>query len=147
MSYRMPYPFEEGKHYEVDEKTGCWNWIRYRHRSGYGVLRSGVRAHRLSYESYHDIVIPKGLYCCHRCDNPSCVNPDHLFLGTQLDNVRDMMNKGRANHPEKFTTTALMLYGRLNPGWTYSQAAEFFGVHKQTVFRRVKNNRQVDFGR
>lgn len=69
-------------------------------RKGYGkVSLNGERqAHRASYkETYGEI--PKGLYVCHRCDVRDCIEPTHLFLGTQADNMKDMVGKGRSNHP------------------------------------------------
>jgi HNH endonuclease len=77
------------------EIDGCWVWIRGRSQFGYGYLRIGNRivgAHRASYEAFIE-PIPSGLRVCHKCDNPSCINPDHLFLGTSGDNLNDWMVK------------------------------------------------------
>jgi hypothetical protein len=84
---------------KVAKGDGCWNWIGRRNALGYGFLkalngRRQVRAHRISWE-LHFGPIPDGLAVLHRCDNPPCVRPDHLFLGTQTDNMRDMWTKGR----------------------------------------------------
>lgn len=77
----------------------CWEWIAGRVSAGYGSLtyqQTFVAAHRLSW-FIHNGVIPPRLWVLHECDNPPCVRPSHLFLGTRLDNVLDMIRKGRAN--------------------------------------------------
>ena len=84
--------------FDVDDVTGCWVWNAGRASFGYGALKSNqkrIRAHRFSYErSFGEI--PKGMIVRHSCDNPPCVNPAHLELGTMRDNTRDMMKRGRA---------------------------------------------------
>lgn len=91
--YRNAYP---------EPNTGCWIWGASCNEFGYGVARfniNGIKfhlAHRFSY--YHHLgVFDQKLSVCHLCDNPSCVNPDHLFLGTHEDNMRDMHKKGRSS--------------------------------------------------
>lgn len=76
-----------------DPNSGCWLWDGYVNRGGYGRFGEGY-AHRYSYEKLVG-VIPPGLFVLHKCDVPSCVNPNHLWLGTQADNLADMRNKGR----------------------------------------------------
>ena len=84
---------------KVRKTDQCWEWIGAKARTGYGffgVKRKMKYAHRVSYAIAKD-KDPGRLFCCHKCDNTSCVNPDHLFLGTHQDNMRDMKTKGRSN--------------------------------------------------
>lgn len=84
--YSMPEP-----------NSGCWLWMGTVNPRGYGILlidNVPYRIHRLQWERFNG-VIPKGLFICHKCDTPSCINPDHLFMGTHNDNMRDGVNKGR----------------------------------------------------
>lgn len=81
------------------KQDGCWEWRGRKDKNGYGMLSSKkrpytLRAPRISWE-LHIGPIPNGLWVLHKCDNPSCSNPEHLFLGTPLDNVTDMIQKGR----------------------------------------------------
>ena len=85
-------------------KNGCWNWIAGTNYSGYGTFyctingkRTNHAAHRYSYFLYN-AKLPKDMFVCHKCDNPLCVNPDHLFLGTHQDNMQDMFEKGRCRN-------------------------------------------------
>lgn len=83
---------------KVRKTDGCWLWTGTTIRGGYGMIRFPVRdsitAHRASW-LIHRGEIPDGLFVLHKCDNPPCVNPEHLFLGTHQDNMRDMVAKGR----------------------------------------------------
>jgi hypothetical protein len=77
---------------------GCWEWTAFLTKKGYGTFHSGLKcgeyAHRFSKMLFHGEFDYK-LLVCHKCDNPKCVNPEHLFSGTCLDNIRDMFSKGR----------------------------------------------------
>lgn len=80
-----------------EPNSGCWIWTGATIPQGYGCLRrfkKTLKAHRVSFELFKG-KISSGLHVCHRCDNPSCVNPEHLFLGTNVDNMNDKKAKGR----------------------------------------------------
>jgi hypothetical protein len=113
------------KNYTPVPESGCWLWLGSLNLKGYGRLmikKKSVLAHRFSWE-HHNGPISKGLLVCHKCDTPSCVNPDHLFIGTHADNLRDMRNKGRWKRktpvkvtPKCPTTGKFIRHGRREDG-------------------------------
>jgi hypothetical protein len=94
--------------YKKDEKTCCWIW-QGKSRSGasklYGRIKvdgKSMPAHRFSWEIHNEQKTPSGMFVLHRCDNPECVNPDHLFLGTHQDNMDDKVSKNRQAKGDSF---------------------------------------------
>lgn len=128
----------------VRKSDGCWLWQSGKDIDGYGAfqaIQDGVvykRAHRYSFALHYKHHPPKGLVVCHTCDTPACVRPDHLFLGTDAENMADKMAKGRhrvlfgAEQPRAILTEeqAKAILGDARP---YSQIAADYGVHAQTI--------------
>lgn len=125
-----------------DSATGCLIWQRARSGRGYGMIwvNGAMRcATRVTWELIHG-PIPSGQFVCHRCDNPPCVNPDHLFLGANADNVQDMLRKGR--FVSRLDPSAIREIRRLAAlGENYGQIARKFCIHLSTVGRIVKHQR------
>ncbi len=138
--------------YRANPVTGCWEWTAARNDCGYGRFSvSGGRtvpAHRFSYEMSRGR-IPDGLIVCHHCDNPPCVNPDHLFLGTHADNFADAVRKGRhlpPPHPQGFrhprTKVSAEIVNRIRALYAEGAGSQrilgrSFGLSQRTVARIV----------
>ena len=137
---------------KVDRSGECWEWTAYRQPFGHGLLGRGGRgngmalAHRVSWELHYGSV-PEGMNVCHRCDNPACVRPEHLFLGSQADNLADMRQKGRAKgaprgheHPKsKLTEEQARLVLRSHE--TNKDLAARFGVAPNSIrYIRIGRN-------
>lgn len=125
----------------VVDARGCFNWKGWKCKKGYGtVVVNGKmkKAHRVSYAVFRR-EIPDGLFVCHKCDNPSCINPAHLFLGTQLDNMRDCKAKGRNPFGETVARHRLTeeqvkdIRRRDWLGETHSSIAKLYGVGRPHV--------------
>jgi DNA-binding transcriptional regulator YiaG len=95
--------------YAIPEpNSGCYLWTKYVGRWGYGAVKrngSVQLAHRVAWELRHGPP-PQDMFVCHKCDVPSCVNPDHLFLGTALDNAADRNSKGRQSRGDRHSAAA-----------------------------------------
>ena len=130
---------------DKDTKTGCWEWTASTNGVGYGQIGKWVghkkwtmaSAHRVSYELYKGSI--GDFYVLHTCDNTKCVNPEHLFLGTAKDNMRDKISKGR--HPKKYNVLSQEIANliRKEKG-TQKQIAEKFGISVPHV-SNIKNNK------
>ena len=127
----------------------CWYWVGYRDHLGYGRFNGELesKAHRASWRIFVG-EIPDGMNVLHRCDVRCCVNPDHLFLGSQSDNVRDMVAKGRNRCSPQFgehnpmavlsvDSVNNMRRRRTESGDSYKRIAQDFGVSTMTAFRAI----------
>ncbi len=115
---------------------GCWFWTASRKPNGYGHFAKSSKkpsyAHRVSYE-LHNGQIPSGLCVLHSCDNPACVNPAHLFLGTQAENIADMISKGRNVDRRRLSEDQVRAIRRLAGAMTHANIAALFGVGRSNV--------------
>jgi hypothetical protein len=134
--------YEERFHtkYEIDNATGCWNWTDYKDRGGYGEMKfngTGWKAHRVSV--LLDGRDPEGQCVLHACDNPKCVNPNHLRLGTQKENIDDMVKRDRQTkgsnvHCAKLTEADIpVIRDLLSQGVSQKDIAKQFGVSATTI--------------
>lgn len=140
-------------HVITNKLSGCLEWQGTKY-NGYGRITIGSRkdgtrrtisAHRLSYILSYGY-IPKGMEVCHKCDNPSCINPEHLFLGTRQDNINDREHKGRniifvgEEQPKaKLTKKAVKdaRWERAYKGTSFSKLAKKYGVNKKTMINAI----------
>lgn len=143
---RPPEPVEDRFWRFVQKTPGCWLWTGSKNKQGYGHIKvckngkeANVRAHRLSWV-IHCGAITNGLNVLHHCDNPPCIRPDHLFLGTALDNAQDKVQKGRGMRHEqhtsaKLTITQVFEIRRLYQefGTTQDRLARRYGVSQSLV--------------
>jgi hypothetical protein len=124
----------------------CWEWQWGRTKAGYGTVwdndaKELLLAHRVSYRFYKGD-ITNNLHVLHRCDNPPCCNPSHLFLGTPKDNREDAFSKGRATIIGRKLTdeqAALIRY-HFDSGVPQSKLANYFNVSPTTIFDIVRGN-------
>lgn len=123
----------------VNKTQGCWIWTGGKDSAGYGqisVRRKKERTHRLAWLLTLGR-IPKGMFVCHKCDNPSCVNPAHLFLGSNRDNMEDKIRKKRHVFGERTPNSKLTVgdvrFIRSCKSMTHVEMAKIFGVCSQTI--------------
>jgi len=116
----------------------CWEWLRGKLQSGYGQFWDGshmVKAHRYSW-SLHNGEIPEGMDVLHRCGNRGCVNPNHLYIGNDCDNMRDMIEAGRGpNRSKLYDEDVQVIRGLIDIGIKLGLIAEMFRVNKRTISR------------
>lgn len=137
---RATKSFEERleRHIERLPESGCWIWMGAILKNGYGKVRDAemksVLAHRASYSHYKGNLL-KDKYVCHTCDIPSCVNPNHLFLGTPTENQQDSKRKGRATKAtfklDRLKISEIKSY--LNHGYSQKEIANLFNISQGMV--------------
>lgn len=130
----------------VEKTDGCWLWAGGLHKKGYGTFHwkqdgtTGHGAHRFSYILHYGPLEP-GMYVCHHCDNPRCVRPDHLFAGTNIDNMLDAQRKGRLSgnktgrtrHSRLTWAQVQDIAARRRSGETMSAIGDRYGISRSTV--------------
>lgn len=138
----------------LDDETACWEWAKGKNRQGYGKFgmnNKNILAHRFIWIALHG-PIPSHMRVCHHCDNPSCVNPAHLFLGTQSDNMNDMFSKGRATRKGEHNGRAKLTPFKVREirtlysegGITQKQLAERFNIGKTQIGVIVRREQWLD---
>jgi hypothetical protein len=132
-----------------NDETGCLEWTGCKDKKGYGHFRYNgkvIRSHRVSW-MIHRGDIPEGLFVCHTCDNPGCVEINHLWIGTDGENLKDMYDKGRRDQVGENNGCSKLMWEKVevirikyaDGGVTMKQLAEEFGVSKSAIYRCINN--------
>lgn len=128
----------------VEKTNKCWNWVGAKSKFGHGRFKIKGKLyspHRLIW-AWTVGAIPEGKLICHTCDNPACVNPSHLFLGSFSDNMKDAYSKGRMRIPynegeqikwHKLTQKQVVEIRKLSLIKTQTELGEIYGVHRRTI--------------
>lgn len=147
----------ESKFVKSDDSQ-CWEWLAFKNKKGYGAIMyrdlGNMAAHRFSYMLYIGD-FDKSKFICHTCDNPSCVNPSHLFVGTASENMKDKIKKGRAKNPPVHKGNNQHL-SKMNPekireirklfkyGMSQTELAKKYGLHTATMNNICRNKSWKD---
>lgn len=129
----------------IENVEDCWIWLGSINQDGYGniwVDKKPWRTHRLSY-FIHKGEIQKGLCVCHKCDKPACINPEHLWLGTHIDNMKDMVTKKRTLYAEQRPNNKIPSWVRPEivkkylSGITQLQLAKEYNCHASAIYNAI----------
>jgi hypothetical protein len=134
--------------YAIDPTTGCWNWLGPLTYYGYPGRINGMLGHRFSATIHGKD--PTGLNVCHHCDNPKCVNPEHLFIGTIADNMRDRDLKGRTQKGERHYRSTLTNQQKAQIIAEYphvkklyksiTKMAQHYGINRTSIYKVLRNS-------
>lgn len=139
---------------KVNKQGPCWDWVARVNRCGYGTVAMDCERGKpnrgkniLSHRAAWILTvgpIPERMHVLHRCDNPACVNPDHLFMGTPFINNHDMIRKGREKHPVKIPWESVLEIRRLRAtsDYTLKEIADMFSCHNSHVHAIVHFRRR-----
>lgn len=137
-----PLSVNERFYKKIRKTKKCWEWLGSKTKKGYGNFSIGqkqIRAHRFSYELYKTKII-NDLHVLHRCDNPCCVKPSHLFLGTNKDNVKDSVMKDRRIKIPFKQVVRIRRAANCGAGISCVRLSLIFGVSQMTAWQ-IKNNK------
>ena len=149
----MKNPFDRWLEKVNVKENDCWEWTATKYRGGYGHFymkingkKTMYKAHRFSYEYFNKVDLKDGECVCHTCDNPSCVNPDHLFVGSAKDNNDDKIKKGRLGFGRKsgYSWLSLDIANKIRliyseGKYTMKQLGAMFNTSAAQVERIVNN--------
>lgn len=126
---------------DIKSSKECWEWKGYKHpKLSYGIFRftqiEEIFTHRIAWRLHNQLKDPKNLHVLHECDNPSCVNPDHLFLGTKSENAIDRTKKGRTSGA-KFCEEDIVEIRKLSKTKSSIEISKIYSCHSNTIRRII----------
>ncbi len=143
MNRKKNKPEDVWKRIDIKSEDECWEWQGSLVNKKYGKMIVGWKyclTHRIVYELKNGNIPPE-MVVCHKCDNPKCCNPKHLFLGTQKDNIHDMISKGREKRYSKLTKIDVLEIRKLyaTGNYTHTKLGKLFSVDRKNISCIVNN--------